>query len=92
MTPLTKLKEDIQKLSKDTNQTELEIVEKLQKYFYNKDLNKKLKRYKEGKVKVKDLQRELRISPRKFYQLLEEKNIAYKKYNKNTNKEAEAEI
>jgi phage antirepressor YoqD-like protein len=38
--------------------------------------------YKKGKKKVNDITKDLGISPRKFYAILDQKKIAYKKYKK----------
>ena len=82
MSQLSNIKLDIEKFAKESNFSELEIVEKLEKYFFNKKVNENLKRYKKGKKKVSEITKDLKISPRKFYAILEEKNIPHKKYNK----------
>ena len=82
MSNLSNIKLDIEKYAKESNFTELQIVEKLEKYFFNKKVNENLKRYKKGKKKVSEITKDLKISPRKFYAILEEKNIPHKKYNK----------
>ena len=82
MSHLSNIKEDIEKYAKESNFTELQIVEKLEKYFFNKKVNENLERYKKGKKKVSEITKELKISPRKFYAILEKKNIQHKKYNK----------
>tara|TARA_R110002051_G_C8470291_1_gene459900 strand:+ start:267 stop:491 length:225 start_codon:yes stop_codon:yes gene_type:complete len=73
---------EIEKYANDSSFTELQIVEKLEKYYFNKKVNKNLKLYKKGKKKVSEITKDLKISPRKFYAILENKNIQHKKYNK----------
>jgi hypothetical protein len=82
MSTLTNIKSDITKYANDSNLTELQIVEKLRKHYFNKRVNKNLSLYKKGKKKVSDITKDLKISPRKFYAILEKKNIEHKKYNK----------
>jgi len=38
--------------------------------------------YKKGKKKVSEITKDLKISPRKFYTILEKKKIEHKKYKK----------
>lgn len=82
MSNLSKIKSEIESYANESNLTELQIVEKLDKYFFNKKVNENLKLYKKGKKKVSAITKDLKISPRKFYAILEEKNIPHKKYNK----------
>ncbi|ADY29352.1 MULTISPECIES: hypothetical protein [Cellulophaga] len=79
---LKKIKLEIDNYAKDSNLTELQIVEKLEKHYFNKKVNDNLKLYKKGKKKVSDITKDLKISPRKFYAILEKKKIEHKKYNK----------
>ncbi|TVZ08103.1 hypothetical protein JM80_0587 [Cellulophaga sp. RHA_52] len=79
---LKKIKLEIDNYAKDSNLTELQIVEKLEKHYFNKKVNDNLKLYKKGKKKVSDITKDLKISPRKFYAILERKKIEHKKYNK----------
>ncbi|SFW49906.1 hypothetical protein [Cellulophaga fucicola] len=79
---LNKIKLEIDNYAKDSNLTELQIVEKLEKHYFNKKVNDNLKLYKKGKKKVSDITKDLKISPRKFYAILEKKKIEHKKYNK----------
>ena len=65
-----------------SNLTELQIVAKLNDYYFNKRVNENLKLYKKGTKKVKEITRDLKISHRRFYQILDKKNITYTKYNK----------
>ena len=82
MSNLSNIKLEIEECAKESNFTELQIVEKLEKYFFNKRVNANLKLYKKGKKKVSEITKDLKISPRKFYAILENKNIQHKKYNK----------
>jgi hypothetical protein len=83
MNNLSEIKFEIEKLANNSNFTELQIVEKLEKYFFNKKVNENLKLYKKGKKKVSEITKDLKISPRKFYAILEKKKIEHKKYKKN---------
>ncbi|GAL65380.1 hypothetical protein [Jejuia pallidilutea] len=83
MSNLSKIKSEIENYSNESNLTELQIVDKLEKHFFNKKVNDNLKLYKKGKKKVRDITKDLKISPRKFYAILEKKKIEHKKYNKN---------
>ncbi|WP_405567022.1 hypothetical protein [Polaribacter sp. Asnod6-C07] len=82
MSILTNIKTEIEKYANDSNLTELQVVEKLEKHYFNKKVNENLKLYKKGKKKVSEITKDLKISPRKFYTILEQKKIAHKKYNK----------
>lgn len=82
MNNLSNIKLEIEKYANDSSFTELQIIEKLEKYFFNKKVNANLKLYKKGKKKVSEITKDLKISPRKFYAILEKKNIQHKKYNK----------
>ena len=82
MSNLNKIKADIEHYVNTSNLTELQIVKKLEKHFFNKKVNENLKLYKKGKKKVSDITKDLKISPRKFYAILEKKKIGHKKYNK----------
>jgi len=80
---LSIIKAEIDNYASESNLTELQIVEKLKDYYFNKKVNENLKLYKKGKKKVSEITKDLKISPRKFYATLEKKNISYAKYNKN---------
>ena len=85
MNSLSNIKSEIEKYANESNFTELQIVEKLEKHFFNKKVNANLKLYKKGTKKVSEITKDLKISPRKFYAILEKKNIQHKKYNKEKN-------
>ncbi|WP_179334119.1 hypothetical protein [Winogradskyella costae] len=80
---LTNIKAEIENYASASNLTELQVVEKLKDYYFNKKVNDNLKLYKKGKKKVSEVTKDLKISPRKFYAILEKKKINYTKYNKN---------
>ncbi|TVZ56014.1 hypothetical protein OD91_1293 [Lutibacter sp. Hel_I_33_5] len=82
MSNLSKIKSEIEKYAIESNLNELQIVEKIESHFFNKKVNENLKLYKKGKKKVSEITKSLKISPRKFYAILEKKNIQHKKYNK----------
>jgi len=78
---LSNIKSEIETYASQANLTELEVIDKLKEYYFNKKINENLKLYKKGKKKVRDITKDLKISPRKFYAILEKKKIAHKKYN-----------
>lgn len=82
MSNLINIKSEIKKYANNSNLTELQIVEKLEKYYFNKKVIKNLKLYKKGKRKVSEITKDLKISPRKFYAILEKNKIEFKKYKK----------
>jgi hypothetical protein len=82
MTNLSKIKKEIENYANELNLTELQVVEKLENHYFNKKLIKNLKLYKKRKKKVREITKDLKISSRKFYAILEKKNIEHKKYNK----------
>ena len=79
---LTLIKAEIEKYASESNLTELQVIEKLKISFFNKKVTKNLNLYKKGKKKVSEITRDLKISPRKFYAILEKKKIEHTKYNK----------
>ncbi|WP_299102129.1 hypothetical protein [uncultured Winogradskyella sp.] len=84
MSNLASIKSEIEKYANQSNLTETQIVERLEKHYFNKKVNDNLKLYKKGKKKVSDITKDLKISPRKFYAILAKKNIVHKKYNKDS--------
>jgi tRNA(Met) C34 N-acetyltransferase TmcA len=82
MNNLSKIKTEIKNYANELNVTELQVIEKLENYYFNKKLNKNLNLYKKRKKKVREITKDLKISSRKFYAILENKNIEHKKYNK----------
>ena len=82
MSNLSDIKKEIENYANGSNMTELQIVEKLEKHYFDKKVNENLKLYEKGKKKVSEITKDLKISPRKFYGILENKNIKHKKYKK----------
>lgn len=86
---LAEIKSLIEGLANTSGKTELEVVNKLHDYYHKKKVNENLRLYKKKKKKVREITKELGISPRKFYAILEKKNIEHKKYNKTKNESEE---
>lgn len=74
---LSLIKAEIEQLASESNKTELQIIEKLNDYYFNKKVNENIKLYKKGKKKVRAITLDLQMSPRKFYAILEKKKIAH---------------
>ena len=72
---LSNIKLEIKEYVNNTNTSELEVLEKLKAFYFNKKVNENLKLYKKGNKKVSDITKDLKISPRKFYAILEAKDI-----------------
>ncbi|MUU76899.1 hypothetical protein [Winogradskyella endarachnes] len=79
---LSDLKLEVELYAKESNLTEIQVLEKLKDFYFNKNVNENLKLYKKKTKKVKEITRDLGISPRKFYAILEKKKIEHKKYKK----------
>lgn len=79
---LSDVKAELEHYASESNLTELQIAEKLKDHYFNKIVNENLKLYKKGTKKVSEITKDLGISPRRFYAILENKNIEHKKYNK----------
>ena len=86
-TKLSIIKAEIENYASESNLTALQVVDKLKDYYFNKKVNDNLKLYKKGQKKVSEITKDLKISPRKFYAILEKKNINHTKYNKNKDAE-----
>lgn len=82
---LSKVKFELETYASASNLTELQIVDKLKNYYFNKEVNENLKLYKKRKKKVSEITRDLKISPRRFYAILEKKKVKHTKYNKTEN-------
>lgn len=87
MSSLNNIKLEIENYKKESNLSELQIIAKLEKHYFNKKVTQNLRLYKKRKKRVSDITRELGISPRRFYAILEKKNIEHRKYNKNVSEE-----
>ncbi|NRR93260.1 hypothetical protein HSX10_16930 [Winogradskyella undariae] len=83
-TNLSSVKSEVENYAKESNLTELQVVEKLKDFYFNKKVNENIKLYKRGKKKVSEINKDLKISSRRFYAILEKKKIPHKKYNKST--------
>lgn len=79
---LSNIKSGIEEYATESGLTEIQVVEKLKDYYFNKKVNDNLKQYKKGQKKVREITKDLKISSRKFYAILDKKNIEYTKYNK----------
>ena len=91
MSNLKDIKLEIEKYATNSNLTVLQIVEKLEQDYFNKKVTENLKLYKKGKKKVSEITKDLKISPRKFYSILEKRKIEHTKYNKTKNTEEQNE-
>ena len=79
---LSKIKLELENYAEASNLSETQVLDKLKTYYFNKEINKNIKLYKKRKKKVSDITKDLKISPRKFYAILEKKKIEHTKYNK----------
>lgn len=82
---LSKVKSELETYASESNLTELQIVDKLKDYYFNKEVNENLKLYKKRNKKVSEITKDLKISPRRFYAILEKKKVAHTKYKKTEN-------
>jgi hypothetical protein len=87
MKGLNKIKTEIESYTNDSNTSELEVIEALKKYYFNKAATAEIKLYKKGKKKVAQITKDLKISHRRFYKILEDKKIEFVKYNKSKQEE-----
>ncbi|MEH6745768.1 MAG: hypothetical protein V7670_02930 [Maribacter arcticus] len=72
----------------DTNTSALKVVDALYKYYFNKAVTAEIKLYKKKKKKVAQITKDLKISHRRFYKILEDKKVEFTKYNKSKEEEA----
>jgi len=82
MKGLQQIKSEIELLTSTSNKTELEVVDALHKYYFNKAVTAEIKLYKKKKKKVAEITKDLKISHRRFYKILEVKKVEFTKYNK----------
>ncbi|MBM1105645.1 hypothetical protein JQC67_05770 [Aurantibacter crassamenti] len=82
MRGLNKIKTEIEAFASDSKNSELEIIEALKNYYFNKAVTAEIKLYKKKKKKVAQITKDLKISHRRFYAILEDKKISFTKYNK----------
>ena len=86
MKGLQEIKAAIDHYVKTNNKTELEVVAALQDYYFNKAVSAEIKLYKKKKKKVAQITKDLKISHRRFYKILEDKKVEFTKYNKSGKK------
>jgi len=86
---LSDIKTVLESYADNSNLSEAQVLDKLKEYYFNKEVTKNLSLYKKGKKKVRDITKDLKISHRKFYAILESKNITHKKYNKTIKEDAQ---
>ncbi|WP_036150745.1 hypothetical protein [Maribacter forsetii] len=89
MKGLQQIKSEIELLTSTSNKTELEVVAALHKYYFNKAVTAEIKLYKKKKKKVAQITKDLKISHRRFYKILEDKKVEFTKYNKSKGEETE---
>lgn len=89
MKGLQQIKSEIELLTSSNNKTELEVVDALHKYYFNKAVTAEIKLYKKKKKKVAQITKDLKISHRRFYKILEDKKVEFTKYNKSKGEKAE---
>ena len=89
MKGLQQIKSEIELLTSSNNKTELEVVDALRKYYFNKAVTAEINLYKKKKKKVAQITKDLKISHRRFYKILEDKKVEFTKYNKSKGEEAE---
>ncbi|WP_339656764.1 hypothetical protein [uncultured Maribacter sp.] len=82
MKGLQDIKAEIDQYVSSNNKTELEVVDALNKYYFNKAVTAEIKLYKKKKKKVAEITKDLKISHRRFYKILENKKVEFTKYNK----------
>ncbi|MGO4920015.1 hypothetical protein [Maribacter spongiicola] len=82
MKGLQEIKSEIEQLVSTNGKTELEVVDALYKYYFNKAVTAEIKLYKKKKKKVAQITKDLKISHRRFYKILEDKKVEFTKYNK----------
>ena len=83
---LTKITSEIDKLVENSNHTALDIIYELKEQYFQKLLKKNIELYTNKKKKVADITKELKISHKRFYKILEQENVSFTKYNKNKEK------
>lgn len=82
MKGLQEIKTAIDHYVETNNKTALEVVAALEKHYFNKAVTAEIKLYKKKKKKVAQITKDLKISHRRFYRILEEKKVEFTKYNK----------
>ena len=90
MKGLQEIKTAIDLYVDDTNTSALKVVDALHKYYFNKAVTAEIKLYKKKKKKVAEITKDLKISHRRFYKILEDKKVEFTKYNKTKEEEGPA--
>lgn len=79
---LSKIISEIENFTNKSDINELQIIEELKEYFFEKLLNSNIELYEKQKKKVSEITKELKISHRRFYAILDQRNVKYSKYKK----------
>ena len=82
MKGLQDIKAEIDQYVSSTNKPALEVIEALNKHYFNKAVTAEIQLYKKKKKKVAEITKDLKISHRRFYKILEDKKVEFTKYNK----------
>tara|TARA_R110002051_G_scaffold115026_1_gene188007 strand:+ start:2158 stop:2427 length:270 start_codon:yes stop_codon:yes gene_type:complete len=82
MKGLQEIKSAIDLYVDGTNKSALEVVDTLNNFYFNKAVTAEIKLYKKKKKKVAQITKDLRISHRRFYKILEDKKVEFTRYNK----------
>lgn len=82
MSDLKTIKTEIDEYALNSKKAPLEIIKVLEKFYFNKAVSAEIKFYKNRTKKVTQITKELKISHRRFYKILDDKNIEYTKYKK----------
>lgn len=90
MKGLQEIKAAIDQYVSSTNKPALEVIETLHKHYFNKAVTAEIKLYKKKKKKVAEITKDLKISHRRFYKILEDKKVEFTKYNKTKEEEGPA--
>ena len=90
MKGLQDIKAEIDQYVSSTNKPALEVIEALNKHYFNKAVTAEIKLYKKKKKKVAEITKDLKISHRRFYKILEDKKVEFTKYNKTKEEEGPA--
>ena len=86
MKGLQDIKAEIDQYVSSTNKPALEV----NKYYFNKAVTAEIQLYKKKKKKVAEITKDLKISHRRFYKILEDKKVEFTKYNKSKEEEGPA--
>jgi len=79
---ISKIAFEIEKLAKNSDLNQNQIVKELENYFKLKSYDIFIDLYKNREKKVTEICKEFHISPKRFYKILKKKGIEVKKYKK----------